>query len=189
MQAIDTEMDLSMSINLKDIIAGAYKYKITTQDNTYSLQKNQNGDYLLLVNGKEVYATFNDGRTSKEPLVITLPKFTTTVDYNGNDGGVTITAVSEGNTNIKFYTNSGHLIKSIPVNVYNKFEYSPLECIEFTYPTVSQFGTSDWITPIIKTSQTNLTTGKTNIKTYRNIYFNKRKKYQESPKFIDTVDF
>lgn len=91
-----------------------------------------------------------------------------TVDYTGNDGGVTITAVSEGNTNIKFYTNSGHLIKSIPVNVYNKFEYSPLECIEFTYPTVSQFGTSDWITPIIKTSQTNLTTGKTNIKTYRN---------------------
>ena len=61
-----------------------YKYKITTQENSYSLQKNQKGDYLLLINGKEVYATFNDGTTSKDPLVITLPKFTTTVDYNGN---------------------------------------------------------------------------------------------------------
>ena len=60
-----------------------YKYKITTQENSYSLEKRKDGEYLLLVNGKEIYATYNDGTTSKDPLIITLPKLTTTIAYNG----------------------------------------------------------------------------------------------------------
>ncbi len=61
-----------------------YKYKVDGSDNSYTISKNSEGKYLLLVNGKPIYATNNDGTTRNTPYEISIPSYTTTVTYNNS---------------------------------------------------------------------------------------------------------
>ncbi len=123
-----------------------YKYKVESTNNTYTIGKS--GDkYLLLVNGKPIYATNNDGTLRPQPYEITIPKFTTSVTAGRNvlylDAVFTDTNIFYiyGTKNVEDYAiytitsaDGTQSIKYKPVE--DKYYVNDVEQ-DFTFPNVS----------------------------------------------------